>query len=134
MVIQSADKGGAVILDRHAYEAEIQRQLSVTTFYEKLKYNPVSSFKTSVYDSLKQLLECGFITKAEFEFMWVEHPVTPVLYTLPKIHKPYKDVPPGRPIVSAIGSLTEKISAFIDFFLQPLVCSLPSYQRYNGLH
>ncbi len=66
--------------------------------------------------------------------MWVEHPVTPVLYTLPKIHKPYKDVPPGRPIVSAIGSLTEKISAFIDFFLQPLVCSLPSYQRYNGLH
>lgn len=52
MVIKSADKGGAVvILDRHAYEAEIQRQLSVSTFNEKFKYNPVSPFKTSVYDS-----------------------------------------------------------------------------------
>jgi len=30
-VFQSADKGGAVdILDRHAYESEIQRQLSNT--------------------------------------------------------------------------------------------------------
>lgn len=60
--------------------------------------------------------------------------VTPVLYTLPKIHKAYKDVPPGTPVVSAIGSLTEKISAIIDFFLQPVVCSLSVLARdINGL-
>lgn len=61
--------------------------------------------------------------------MHVEHPITPVLYTLPKIHKIYEDIPPGRPIVAAIGSLTEKILAYVDFFLQPLVSSLPSYIR-----
>lgn len=61
--------------------------------------------------------------------MCVEHPITPVLYTLPKIHKPYRDIPSGRPIVAAIGSLTEKISAFVNFHLQPLVTSLPSYIR-----
>lgn len=59
--------------------------------------------------------------------MYVVHPMTPVLCILPKIHKQYKDVPPGRPIVSSIGSLTEKISAFVDHFLQPLVKTLPSY-------
>ncbi len=29
--------------------------------------------------------------------------------------------------MAAIGSLTENISAFVDFHLQPLVTSLPSY-------
>lgn len=42
-----------------------------------------------------------------------------MLYTLPKIHKPYSDIPSGRPI----------ISAFVDFHLQPLVMFLPSYIR-----
>lgn len=36
IVIQSADKGGAVVvLDRQNYEFEIQRQLSNSVFYKK---------------------------------------------------------------------------------------------------
>ena len=63
--------------------------------------------------------------------MKVDCPVTPVIYiyTLPKIHKNFTTVPPGRPIVSGIGSLTEKISSFVDYFLKPHVLSLPSYVR-----
>lgn len=75
---------------------------------------------------MDSLLQIGEITKQEHAFMVVDFPVTPVLYTLPKIHKTYINVPPGRPIVAAIGSLTEKIAAFVDHFLQPLVTSLPS--------
>lgn len=45
IVIQSADKGGAVvILNRRDYEVEIQRQLSNSTFYKKLSTNPVINF------------------------------------------------------------------------------------------
>ncbi len=128
IVIQSADKGGVVvILDRKDYAFEIQRQLSNSAFYKKLSMNPLAHFKTSVHNTLQLFVDSGLWTKGEYEYMCVEHLITPVLYTLPKIPKQYREIPPGRPIVAAIGSLTEQISAFVDFHLQPLVTSLPSY-------
>lgn len=36
---------------------------------------------------------------------------------------------PGRPIVSAIGYPTKKISEFIDLHLRPHVVDLPSYLK-----
>ena len=50
----------------------------------------------------------------------------PHFYTLPKIHR-NAEAPPGRPIVSSIRAPTERISAFVDIVLKPLVKSLPSY-------
>lgn len=52
MVIQSADKGGAiVIMDRTAYDMEIQRQLSNMIFYNKLNRNPTQEFKQRIRGS-----------------------------------------------------------------------------------
>ena len=51
-------------------------------------------------------------------------PRTPVIYFLPKIHKPDN---PGRPIVSACSCPTELISSFLDGVMFPLVKTLPSY-------
>ena len=48
------------------------------------------------------------------------------LYLLPKIHKNVSPVP-GRPIVSANESPTERISAFVDHFLAPIVHTSKSY-------
>jgi hypothetical protein len=44
----------------------------------------------------------------------------------PKIHKVNN---PGRPIVSANGHPTEKISEFVDFHLRPHVEALPSHLK-----
>lgn len=130
VVIQSADKGGAiVILDRTAYDQEVRRQLSNTVFYQKLNCNPTKDFKTRIHTKLNVLQEQNMITKKEHAFMTVNFPTMPVFYILPKIHKAFTDVPTGRPIISAIGSLTENISAFIDYFLQPLTTMLPSYTK-----
>ena len=49
---------------------------------------------------------------------------TPLFYLLPKIHKKNN---PGRPIVSACDSPTEKISLYLDTFLQPLAQKTDSY-------
>lgn len=130
LVIQSADKGGAiVIMDRTQYDQEIRNQLANTVFYKKLECNPTKTFQRRIDDLLNSLFQQDMITKQEKTFMTVEFPITPVFYILPKIHKTFVDIPPGRPIIAAIGSLTEKISAFVDYFLQPLVTALPSYTR-----
>jgi hypothetical protein len=53
---------------------------------------------------------------------------TSELYLLPKIHKGVTP-PPGRPIISANGSPTEKNSQFVDHFLTPTTTSLRSYVK-----
>ncbi|CAJ0929289.1 unnamed protein product, partial [Ranitomeya imitator] len=47
---------------------------------------------------------------------------------LPKIHKD-SIKPPGRPIVSSVGSMCERAGEYLDFFLQPIASSLPSFIR-----
>ncbi len=48
------------------------------------------------------------------------------LYFLPKIHKAERPAP-WRPIVSASGCPTDRISALVDHFLSPYMLLLPSY-------
>lgn len=51
-----------------------------------------------------------------------------MIYYLPKVHK-NPSAPPGRPIVSGLGSLTARLGEYVDTFLQPLVVKLPSYLK-----
>ena len=77
------------------------------------------------------------------------HPRPATFYTIPKVHKLPNLVvstcpssnpdnfiieakrlninPPGRPIVSGIGTLTEYVSAFVDRELQQILADIPSY-------
>jgi len=49
-----------------------------------------------------------------------------MFYELTKIHKP---APVGRPIVSGCDGPTERISAFVDYLLQPIAQIQPSYPK-----
>ena len=53
-------------------------------------------------------------------------PRIPEFYTLTKIHKPTLV---GRPIISGCSGPTERISAFVDTFLQPISISQASYLK-----
>ena len=114
IVVRPADKGGAVVLLNvmdYENEIKIKRQLSGLTFYEKLSSDPTNRLKIRVHSQLEHHFNNGEFDINVFEFLKVEHPVIPVIYTLLKIHKGL-DIPlKGRPIVSGIGSLTENISA-----------------------
>jgi hypothetical protein len=66
----------------------------------------------------------GHLDNKTMEYLTPEDPKPGRFYLLPKIHKENN---PGRPIVSANGHPTEKISEFIDFHLRPFVENLPSH-------
>ena len=59
-------------------------------------------------------------------FSCAKNPKTASFYLLPKIHKSNN---PGSPIVNNIGSITEKISAFVDEHLRKFTPTLLSYMQ-----
>ena len=74
------------------------------------------------------MLKRGEITERVARFLVTEEPRTAQLYLLPKVHKNVTPVP-GQPIVSANESPTERVSAFVDNFLAPIVKTGRSYIR-----
>lgn len=101
-------------------------QLNDKDCYTTLSRNPLEPYKTEIDQVLEKALQRGWITVKEKYFLTVKHPICPVFYGLPKIHKSLID-PPLRPIVSSIGCLTEPPSQYLDFFLKKYVCEVPSY-------
>ena len=59
-------------------------------------------------------------------YLMVNDPRLGRFYLLPKIHKRLNSVP-GRPVISNCGYLTENISSFLDFHLQPLAKKIKSF-------
>ena len=68
----------------------------------------------------------GHIDDKTMEYLTPEDAKPGRFSLLPKFHKENN---PGRPIVSANGHPTEKISEFIDFHLRPFVENLPSQMK-----
>ena len=56
----------------------------------------------------------------------VQQPETPKFYIRGKIHKTGN---PGRPVISSVNCHTYTNSKYVDFHLQPIVESIPSYVR-----
>lgn len=59
------------------------------------------------------LVKMTWITKAQYEFLKVEHTVTPTFYLLPKIHKSLVN-PSVQPIVAGKNSLSQPLSKFVE--------------------
>ncbi len=127
IVIKKADKGSAVvIMDRDDYINEGMSQLNNTKFYRKVDHDLTPENNALLNEKLVAYKNAGEISDKTLEYLRNDMPRTSKFYMLPKIHKNLKK-PPGRPIVSANESPTEKISEFVDFFLQPLLPKLRSY-------
>ena len=60
------------------------------------------------------------------ENLQTKNPGIPSFYLLPKMHKPSNQ---GRPIVNSIGSVTEKILAFVDLHLRKFTPRITGYVK-----
>ena len=127
IIIKPADKGGAVVIqDRDKYVSEGLRQLSDRNFYEEKDSDLTKTHHEEVVNILDEMYRTRQIDRSCYLYLTDSNIRTAQFYTLPKIHKK-KQNPPGRPIVSGNGCPTERISQFIDHFLQPSVKNIRSY-------
>ncbi|XP_033099755.1 uncharacterized protein LOC117103324, partial [Anneissia japonica] len=159
ITIKKADKGGATtIMNTSDYVAEAETQLTNNEFYKLLDADPTvrycneltslcTELSANTSDLIKDLIP---LNPRPGTFYTI-----PKLHKLPKLlsdklnslsHnasvsipseqiklfnlvRTHKITPPGRPIVSAIGTLTEHLSGYIDSLLQPLIPSIPSFVK-----
>ena len=129
IIIKPADKGSAiVILDKHKYISEGERQLHDEQFYEETNTDLTGEVIHRVNLFVNNMLQRGQITQKTSSYLTTDIDRTQQFYLLPKIHKDMHN-PPGRPIVSGSGGPTEKISQFVDHFIGPLVPLSRSYIR-----
>ena len=129
IVIKKADKGSAVVIqNRSDYNKEGLRQLSDRNFYRLQEENLTHIHNKLISEQVRNMQNAKEISQKTADYLILETPRTPNFYLLPQIHKNTLP-PPGRPIVSAYGCPSERISQFVDHFIQPLVQKLPSYLR-----
>ena len=129
VIFKSADKGRSVVIQsRTQYLDEGYRQLSDTKFYTKQTLDLTEKHRLEIESFLFSMLNNQEIDISVYDYLTQKECRTSVLYLLPKIHKG-KTPCPGRPIVSAINSPTEKISQFVDHFLNPCAFRVKSYLK-----
>ena len=116
IVIQEADKGGRiVVMNRHDYIKECEKQLCNTSFYQKLDNDPNMEYASEVRHQADEMKQKNLISNNEHKFL-TEHldtGETPIFYGLPKIHKLFERFPPLRPIVSQMKSSTRHLSELL---------------------
>ena len=129
IIIKPADKGSAIVIqDKHNYVAEGESQLQNEQFYEETQTDLTGEVIHRVNLFVNNMLQRGQITQNTSTYLTTDIDRTQQFYLLPKIHKDMNN-PPGRPTVSGSGGPTEKISQFVDHFIEPLVPLSRSYIR-----
>ncbi|KAJ1115184.1 hypothetical protein NDU88_003410 [Pleurodeles waltl] len=110
------------------YRDECERLLGNTRHYKRMSRDPTIDVQEEITFLVSKGKENNWITDHEASDLIQTNPKIPYFYILPKVHKE-KIPPPGRPIVSRIGSALEPLSKFVDFFRQPLVKRIPTYLK-----
>ena len=129
IVIKNADKGSSVvIMNRSDYLIEGYKQLSDPLFYRHVDEDLSKQHMNEIALRVESMYQDCEIDETVKVYLTGKTFKTARFYLLPKIHK--KTIPPpGRPVVAGIGSPTERISQFVDHFLNPISMKVRSYVR-----
>ena len=129
IVIKPADKGSSiVIMNRADYLREGYKQLSDANFYTHMEEDLTKKHMDEIKGLVEDLYQNTEIDETVKDYLTRDTGKTARFYLLPKIHKNILP-PPGRPVVAGIGSPTEKISQFVDHFLNPVSMKVRSYLK-----
>ena len=99
-------------------------QLRDQTFYRETTRDLNNQITRDILVFLRFLKDRQLLSDKHLTYLTPKNCRTPIFYMLPKVHKINN---PGRPIVSGCDSPTEKLSEYLDYYLQPLACNVNSY-------
>ena len=136
--VSPVDKGGGwIVVSRDDYCNEAYRQLCDENFYTPREDSLVRSTALKLTQLLNHLYRNHFINLRELRTLSPpEEPRDRCFYLLPKVHKsvwPSPTMPPGRPIISDVDSVSRKCASFIEYFLSPIARNLDSFVR-DSMH
>ncbi|CAH2299115.1 vomeronasal type-2 receptor 26-like, partial [Pelobates cultripes] len=78
IVIRGADKGGATVIQSYdQYRKEILRQLSDTSVYTKLTFDPTAKFQKRIKNHVELGLQLEYLDTHTAQYLTVEHPRYP---------------------------------------------------------
>ena len=127
ILVLPADKGMAtVVMDKADYDGKIQQMLSDQDTYKPLDKDPTASLERRMNSRLLDLRKAGRLHPDAYTRLRSSAGRVPLLYGLPKVHKPGV---PFRPIVSFVCSPTYKLSKFLACLLTPFVGLTSSHVR-----
>ena len=128
LIFNKANKGSTIVVQNRAdYIQTALEHLNDPVTYRKLDGDPTRCICDNINFLLQDFLGKGLLNKDIVAFCSPPIKVRPArLYMLKKIHKNPMGI---RPIVSSCSSATENISQYVDYWLQPLMKSLPSYLK-----
>ena len=125
ILILPADKGRAtVVLNKAEYDEKLLVMLSDARTYKKLDRDPALSMERKLNTLLLRLKKKGSIPVDLYNRLRSSGGLTPLLYGLPKVHKPGV---PLRPIVSFFSSLSYQLSKHLTKILAPLIGNSDSH-------
>ena len=108
ILVLPANKGWAtVVMDRAKYDGKMSSLLDDPKTYKKLAKDPTPGLERKMNGMLLRLKKSGSIPGALYDRLQSSAGGLPLLYGLPKVHKPEV---PLRPIVSFVQSLTYQLS------------------------
>ncbi|MCP3932107.1 MAG: hypothetical protein GY705_23795, partial [Bacteroidetes bacterium] len=127
LVIKPADKGsGTCVLTNEQYLTEVKSQLNNSLHYEKLDKDISPQIALEIKELVNKYVQKGLLTDEVAKIIIPEEYRAAKFYLLPKIHKNLEQ-PPGRPIMSANGHPSERLSELVDLHLNRYVQTIPSY-------
>ena len=128
IVIKNADKGSCIVSeDKVKYIQEGMKHLEDRRIYETVEEDVTIPLVEAINGYVKTIHKREYLSSDMLDYLTCLKPTdvrTQQIYFLKKLHKTPHSV---RPIVSGTAGPTERLSSFMDYFLQPLVENTPSY-------
>ena len=127
ILVLPADKRRAtVVMDVVEYDRKMNSLLTDSKTYKRPTTETTPSLERKMNEMLLQLKKSGSITSGLYDRLRPSAGSLPLLYELPKVHKPEV---PLHPIVSFLLSPTYQLSKHLATILSPLVGNSSSYVR-----